>query len=303
MPIVITHSDIAAFLRCRRQWNWSYVSDFRLPERYDGARALGTRVHSALEWYYAGHGDPIAKHQELFLADLEAADDADAPSWVIDQLNKDCIIGRNCVTGHQEWLADTGADDPYDIVGAEQEVSAEILGGRVLLKGKVDVLFRERATGFLVVNDFKTDGGRPGTREQLERSWQHHCYLIALRLSHPEDHVTSAHYTVMRKIARVASLKSPLVQRWRVPGTTRMADNKLEQLEQLCGDMLDTMEQIEATGASAAYPSPNHECQWCDFRQPCEVTDESTEAARAMLDREFIRGGRHGRYAATPSSS
>jgi len=295
--IVITHSDIKDFLLCRRLWNWAYREDFRVADRKDGALALGTRVHEALEEYYRFGTDPLAEHQRLFERDLETLeDDPDTKPWAIDQLYKDCIVGRNCVTAHQEWLADEGPDDPYDIVAVEETVEAPLLDGRVLLRGKVDVLFREKATGFLVVNDLKTDAGRPGTREQLERSWQHHCYLIALRIMHPELNVTSAHYTVIRKVSRMGSVKGPMVQRWRVPGTTKMAVNKLRQLERICTDMLDLMERVETGGTDSAYPSPNHECPWCDFRQPCEVTDESTEAARAMLDRQFIRGGRHGRY-------
>lgn len=297
-PVVITHSDIKNFLLCRRRWYWDYVQDWRKPESTVGALALGTRVHAALEHYYKGLGDPLARHEELFRADLEAAEEADAPPWALDQLYKDVIVGRNCVSGHQQWLEDTGADEIFDIVGAEMTVTAPILGGRVQILGKVDVLFRRRDNGFLVVNDLKTDGGRPGVREQLERSWQHHIYLIALRLTDPTAIVGEAYYTIIRKLARPSRSTSPIVERHRVPGTTRMADTKLKQLEVICSEMLRTMANIETDGMNHAFPSPNHECQWCPFKQPCEVVDESVEAARAMLDREYIRGGRHGRYSA-----
>src|SRR5690606_29255214 len=194
------------------------------------------------------------------------------------------------------WLEDTGADEKFDIVGAELTVTAPLLEGRVQIQGKGDVLFRRRDNGFLVAYDLKTDGGRPGTREQLERSWQHHIYLIALRLMEPEAIVGEAYYTVIRKLSRPSSATRPMVERWRVPGTTRMAAGKQRQLEAICAEMLRTMEQIETEGLAHAFPSPNHECQWCPYKQPCEVVDESVEAARAMLDREFVRGGRHDRY-------
>jgi hypothetical protein len=298
--LVITHSDISDFLMCRRRWYWNYVADFRKPEKRVGALALGTRVHAALEHYYKTGGDPAVKHDELFRADLTVLeDDPDTPTWDLEQLYKDVIIGRNCVSAHQEWLAEEGPDDPYTIEGVEQTVTAPILGGRVTIVGKVDVLFRRKDSGFLVINDLKTDGGRPGVREQLERSWQHHIYLIALRLSQPDEVIHEAHYTVIRKLARPSRAKGALVERFRVPGTTRMADTKLAQLEVICSEMLRVMADIETDGFKHAFPTPNHECRWCEFRQPCEVVDESVEAARAMLDREFTRGGRHGRYAAT----
>jgi hypothetical protein len=295
-PIVITHTDLKNFLLCRRRWFFDYVLDYRLPEKVVGALALGSRVHAGLEHYYKGLGDPLERHEELFRADLAALEAADTPPWDIEQLYKDVIVGRNCVAAHQEWLATEGADAGYTIEGVEQTVTAPILDGRVTIVGKVDVLFRRVDSGFLVVNDLKTDGGRPGSREQLERSWQHHIYLIALRLSHPDQFIAEAHYTVIRKLARPSRAKGALVERFRVPGTTRMADTKLRQLEVICTEMLRTMESIQAEGMDHAFPSPNHECQWCPYKQPCEVLDESSDAAQAMLDREFVRGGRHGRY-------
>jgi len=294
--IVVTHSDIKNFLLCRRRWYWDYIQDFRKPESPVGPLALGTRVHEALEHYYRGRGDALERFEELARRDIEAVDRDDTPPWVVEQLYKDIVVGRNCVKGHQQWLEDTGADENFDIVGAELTVTAPLLEGRVQIQGKVDVLFRRRDNGFLVVNDLKTDGGRPGTREQLERSWQHHIYLIALRLMEPEAIVGEAYYTVIRKLSRPSSATRPMVERWRVPGTTRMAAGKQRQLEAICAEMLRTMEQIETEGLAHAFPSPNHECQWCPYKQPCEVVDESVEAARAMLDREFVRGGRHDRY-------
>jgi hypothetical protein len=254
-------------------------------------------VHKALEHYYGSLGDPVARHEELFRADLATLEAGDSPPWALDQLYKDVIVGRNCVKAHQDWLGETGADEIFDIVGAEQVVTAPLLGGRVQLLGKVDVLFQRRDNGFLAINDLKTDGGRSGIREQLERSWQVHCYLIALRLTQPEAFVGEAYYTVMRKVSRPGRATNPLVERWRVPGTTRMADRKLKQLEIICSEMLRTMANIEEEGMNHAFPTPNHECQWCAFKQPCEVVDESVESARAMLDSQFERGGRHGRYA------
>jgi hypothetical protein len=60
--------------------------------------------------------------------------------------------------------------------------------------------------------------------------------------------------------------------------------------------MLKAMDQIEDEGVAYAYPVPSQQCQWCDFKQPCELMDESAAAARSMLDANYIRGGRHGRY-------
>lgn len=295
--IVITHSDIQTYLTCRRAWYWGYVSDFKKPEKLVGNLALGTRVHAAIEHYYRTGDDPVPVHDAIAKVDLETMEMNDAPGWDIEQMYKDMIVGRNCVVAHQEWLADTGADDPYEVEAVEQTVEAPILGGRVLLRGKVDKLFRRKDDGGLVIDDTKTDASWSGNlRERLERSYQHWAYLIALRLADPETHVSGAQYTVIKKVARLSRATTPVVKRFRVPGTTRMADTKLKQVETICEEMLRTMALIESDGTRHAYPTPSAACNWCDFKHPCEIMDESTEAARAMLDREYIRGGRHGRY-------
>lgn len=294
MGLVVTHSDIKTFLTCRRRWYWSYVLDFKKPEKLSGHLALGTRVHASLEEYYRDGKDPLEVHETLAMEDVAATEVADVPPWELDQLYKDIVVGRNCILAHQEWLADEGVDAPYVVETVEQTIEAPILGGAVTLRGKVDVLFRDVETGFLAVNDLKT-AGKKTVREELERSYQHHVYLAVLKLIHPERVVDSALYTVMFKGARAAS-----VERYRVPGTTRMAEAKLRQIEAICTEMLRALEQIETEGAANAYPTPQDACRWCEFSKPCEVFDESPLAARAMLDSEYTRGGRHHRYSSTP---
>jgi hypothetical protein len=265
-----------------------------------GPLALGNRVHAAIEYFYRGEGSAVTEHERLSkidLAKLEA--DPDVKPWEMDTFYSDVIMGRNCVRLHEEWLAATGADDNYSIEGVEHLIEAPLLDGAVTIRGKADVLFRRRDNGFIVVDDLKTDGGwGGGVREQLERSWQHHVYLIALRLSgaFAGEVIEGAEYTVIRKVKNPARSSTPLVQRYRVPATTRVADNKLKQLEVIVAQMLKAMDQIEDEGVAYAYPVPSQQCQWCDFKQPCELMDESAAAARSMLDANYIRGGRHGRY-------
>jgi hypothetical protein len=105
-----------------------------------------------------------------------------------------------------------------------------------------------------------------------------------------------AMYTVLRKVSDTRRVTTPLVSRFRVPATTRTASYKLQQLEVICFEMLRAMENIDRSGTHHAYPTPSDACRWCDFRQPCDLADESPVASRAMLDRVYIRGGRHGRY-------
>ncbi len=194
-PVVVTHSELNMFLSCRRKWAWYFVHDRQKPERHHGPLALGSRVHAAIEEYYKDGSDPIAAHERL-AAEAVARAEADGERF-IDTLYEDIIVGRNCVIAHQQWLEDTGADSNYDVEMVEEKLEAPILGGRVLLRGKVDVMFRERDSGALFISDLKTSGNWwGGQRELLERSYQHHVYLALTQLVHPEtEFIGGALYT------------------------------------------------------------------------------------------------------------
>lgn len=292
-PLFISYSDIDNFLTCRRLWRWDFVDDIRKPESLTNALATGHRVHAGIEHYYRTGNDPTVEHDRLARLALTELEDAEAPPWEIDKLMESMIVGRNCCKLHHEWLAETGADDEYDVVDVEQVVEAPILDGRVILRGKVDKLFRRKDNGMLVVDDTKTEGSwGGGTRVMMERSYQHWCYLIALRLSRPDEMVGAAQYTVIRKVKKIPSTPTtPLVSRFRVPGTTRSTAFKLRQIEAVCGEMLSAIPD-----GDLCYPSPGRACTWCDYRHPCELMDEMPAAAVEMLDRDFSRGGKHARY-------
>lgn len=298
-PIVITHSDIAMFLSCRRKWAWNFVQDFQRPEKRSGPLALGSRVHAAVEQFYRDGTDQVEAHEKLAIADLAAAEEAGEK--YMDNLYEDVIIGRNCCISHRAWLEETGADEQFEVVAVEKKMEAPILGGRVVLRGKADVLFRDVIGGGLVVDDLKTASTwQGGLRERLERSYQHHVYLVLAELSGVKDadeFVQGAQYTVITKYKQASKATAEAVQRFRAPATRRMAKIKLAQIEKICSEMIRVMEEIELEGASSlAYPTPAQECRWCEFKHPCELADESPLAARGMLDAEFTRGSRHKRY-------
>ncbi len=298
-PIVITHSDISMFLSCKRRWGWSYVHDFQKPEGLTGPLALGKRVHESIEQYYRDGKDPVEVHAELARRDVATMEaDPTKKPWDLDQLYDDLIIGRNCIVAHQEWLAETGEDSMYEVYAVEETIEAPILDGRVVLRGKSDVQFTHITDGGLWSNDLKTSGAwAGGARELLERSYQHHVYLRIMRALHPDGpHIAGAIYTVMKKVKSPARASGPLVERFRVPGVLRAAKAKEAQIDRICAEMLNAIEEADTAGSSVLYPSPGMHCRYCEFKQPCEIADESAVSVRSMLDAEFTRGSRHARY-------
>lgn len=299
-PIIITHSDISNFLDCRRKWYYDYVLDFRSPERLTGPLALGTRVHAALEAYYNGTTtDPVTWIDQKGKEELAALEvNNDAKPWDLDQMYEDMIVGRNCINLYMDWLTMTGADDNYRTVSTEDKVEAPILGGKVILRGKVDHLKEDISSGLLCSEDWKTTadwGG--GLREQLERSYQHWCYLIALQHVYPERNIECAQYTVLRKVKKIpatVSTKSPLITRFTVPATRRNIAAKTAQIERIATEMVNLRDK---TDPAVFYPSPGRACTWCDYKAPCEIADESVEASVALLSSgKYVHGTRYARY-------
>lgn len=298
-PVIITHSDLSQFLTCRRQWHYNYVQDYRPRERPVGPLALGTRVHGALEAFYKGEtDDPVAWINAKGKEDLDALDyNSDAKPWDWDQMYEDMVVGRNCVTLYMEWLEETDADANYRTVSVEEKVEVPILDGRAILRGKVDLLQEDITSGLYCSLDWKTTadwGG--GLREQLERSYQHWCYIIALAYNYPDRNVECARYTVIRKVKKIPATppKAPLIQRFTVPATRRSLNTKKAQIERIALEMLNLREK---TDPAVFYPTPGKQCSWCDYKQPCEIADESQEASIAMLaGGKFVQGTRYARY-------
>lgn len=300
-PVIITHSDLSKFLTCRRQWYYDYVLDFRPPEKLTGHLALGSRVHAALEAYYSGEtDDPVAWIDAKGKEDLAALDyDDNVKPWDYDDMYSDMIVGRNCLKLYMEWLVETGADDNYRTVSVEEKVEVPILDGRAILRGKVDLLKEDTTSGLMCADDFKTTsdwGG--GLREQLERSYQHWCYLIGLQHCYPDRNVECSQYTVLRKVKKIPAVppkNSPLVSRFTVPATRRAIGAKKAQIERIALEMLALRDKEDS---AVFYPSPGRHCMWCDYKSPCDIADESSpETVLALLGNgRYVSGTRYDRY-------
>lgn len=278
---------------------YDYVLDWRPPEKLTGHLALGSRVHAALEAYYKGDTeDPVAWIDAKGKEDLAALDyDENVKPWDFDDMYTDMIMGRNCIKLYMEWLFETGADENYRTVTVEEKVEVPILGGRAVLRGKVDLLQEDITSGLLCTNDFKTYTRDDDLRGQLERSYQHWCYILAMKHNYPDRNVECARYSVIRKVKKLPTTppKSPLVQRFTVPATRRSLATKKNQIERIATEMLALRSKEDQ---AVFYPSPGKHCTWCDYRPPCDIADESTpETVLALLGNgRYVSGTRYDRY-------
>jgi len=153
-PLILTHSDISTFLRCRRTFKWSVVDDWNTPDALTGALALGTRVHQAVEMFHTDGIDPVDAH-EMLANDDRAKAAATGNDWVEIDLEKDLEYGTNCVIAYRQWLDDT---DPYrnlEVVGVERVVDYPLFDGEVIVQGKIDLLLRDTDSGDYKIEDLK----------------------------------------------------------------------------------------------------------------------------------------------------
>lgn len=292
-PMILTSSDLDSYLRCRRAWGWGHVESFNLPDREVGAQALGTRVHGGiLDGFYKTGADPVAYHDKLCYEAISRMELAGAPGWEFDQIYKDIIVGRNCVEAYMEWMEIEGADHGYTIEGVEQMIEAPILGGRVLLRGKVDLRMLRDSDGARRVTDLKTSGLQmDAVHHRLERSYQPTIYDWLLELAGGE-HVTAATFRIIKKVARNRS-GVPTVEEYSVPGALRARPKRRAFIERIAVEMLSLREKFDHP--EVFYPNPADSCAWCDFRDPCRLDDSDPLAARAMLN-DLFTAGPHERY-------
>lgn len=154
-PMVITQSDLTGFTACRRAWMLGTYFGLREKEpKAFGPLTLGTRVHEALDAYYGDGRDPVEAYMEIVASERLTLDESGVV-YGRDDWEREAELGRIMLEGYVEWLADTGADADWEVIGAEQRLSARLMDGHVELRGKVDLRVRLKSSGARVVVDHK----------------------------------------------------------------------------------------------------------------------------------------------------
>jgi hypothetical protein len=364
----ISHSDIASFLQCRRQFWFNYVlgfSDARFPV---GAAPAGVRVHEALEGHYdpAGPRDPRQLFEELAQRDIARASSTGQPPWVCDKLYEDVLLGRRMVADYVTWLEENQPDAQWDPVCTEAKLrytlefddpvweqldSPHAVAQRtsqlrqqgftaIRLQGKVDLVQQHTSPdpsdpryAQIRMTDWKTTGRTFQVDEGFQRSNQSYFYDMLLEMAQDLP------APLQEARARAISTNSPpaefnyrIIQRPRsrnaptevrdlpITHSQALRRSRRRQIFSVVAELIDATLQLDpVTPPSAdvtpltaqpstvhlaeryAFPSPSDACGWCDFRTPCDVTDDGPDVAIAMISTSpnYISGQRHQRYAET----
>lgn len=308
-PLLVTQSDIAAFKGCRRSW-WlgSYLGLSLASEPVVGPLTLGTRVHKAMELYYTD-GRPLAEaYVEIAKKELKRLEDSevlfDRTEWESEN-----ELGRIMLEGYEEWLAETGADSDYEILGAEKRLSHhfDILEVDVELRGKVDIRVRNRVTGARLVVDNKTTAHFSNLAVTAAYNSQLKTYMLLERLAdkeHESDWVQGALFNMLRKVKRGVQARPPFYERLEVHHNDAVMRSFYVQTVGVLRDYVSTVKALDAgTDPNVvAYPTAGAQCRYCPFRAPCLLMDDGSRVDD-MIRTLYTQSDPHLRYDELPAFS
>lgn len=292
-PIILTHSDLQSFMRCRRLFKWSVVDDWTLPEPDTGALSLGSRVHAAVEGFHNTGEDPVDVHVRL--AQEARARTENAPQFIKDQLEVDILVGTNCAMAYRRWIANENPYKDWKVIGVERMVETPMLNGRVILRGMIDLLLEGTGPneGQVLLDDLKTVSTTrvEAAQNHVLRTYQHAIYASTLE-AQDKIIVTKARYVHLKKVRDLSRATDPVIVTT-VPVMRRTTKTAMEYVERILAEMEALIRKDVPSGW---YPYPADSCSWCDYRNPCLLATEGRGAEDRALADKFQHGRRLARY-------
>lgn len=183
--IIMSYSELDTYRQCPLKHQWSYVERWRKPVTEGGALAKGSLFHLVMETHYA----VLQKHDRKTKTSCESAL-AESREAVKIHLYDQKTGAQTETQELIEWMFDGyvakwGADPDWDIVGIEQAFQLPLIDDEgqespYQLKGKIDLVVRDRMTGHLWVVDHKSGANLPSTMD-LEIDDQFGLYSWAMK--------------------------------------------------------------------------------------------------------------------------
>lgn len=306
---LVSNSEVTTHQDCPRKW-WLAWHRGLTPKASDqtGALAIGTRIHAALASYYVPEGEQPADPMEALrqaqgeaiVRSLVAGDDAAdddrqfAAAQALLKLNGVFDLERAMISGYVEWLAETGADEDYEVIEAERYVEAEFTPG-IKLIGKLDALIRQRNTGALKFIDHKTVGtfSVPGLRQNSQML---HYQLIKWLQTGGDVVPEGAVYNMLRKVKRTIKATPPFFQRTAISHNRYELDAHTSRLAYVIAEIEGAETALgEGDDHHLAVPArPSGDCHWkCQFFKICPMFDDGSRVEAAIEDHYEVKSPLH----------
>lgn len=301
--IQISNSEIGVYKECKRKW-WLGAYRGLLPKERSlvGPLPLGTRVHNAMEAFYANGEDLLDAYALLVAVDrinFSASSEASDPDKE-KKFNSEADLGRIMLEGYAQWIETEGLDSDLEVIASERAVSyfPEEFNGRVLLMGKLDLLVRNRLTEFYSALDLKTAISFDTYDKLFLLGEQLRMYALLMKKSGGDVLVDGGIYRMLKKVKRTEKAKPPFYKQMDVPVSEKVLESFEERTMGTLHDMVDARDRLDAgeSHLRVAYPSPSDSCSWkCPFFSGCSMFDDGSNV-EAWIEEYFVQGDQYERY-------
>ncbi len=287
MTVRISNSEIQTFKECRRKWWLVYYRRMQPKSRsFTGPLALGSRIHEALDQYYA-LGTPLLKAHSDLVKDDRALMDADFRDTT--GLDTEAELGRIMLEGYLQWIAEEGIDSELEIVSTEEKISVPLFNGDVELQGKLDMRVRRKIDGVRMFRDFKTVGGSLSDFADLAPMNEQVLTYMLLE-SQKEDETSRSEggiFTMLKKVKRTASAKPPFYDQVEVRHNIFTLRSFWNRIHGVIMDLMRVRKALDdgESHSLVAYPTPTRDCKWkCQFFTICTMFDDGSSAEQALSE-------------------
>lgn len=292
--IIVSNSSIQTFKQCRRKfWLEQYRSLRPKREESTGALALGSRVHKALELYYADIADGLTSEDADLVGIWKDLCELDRTILLAEfedteQFDKEAELGRVMLEGYLEWVEDEGIDSLLNIISQEERLEADFMDGRVKVVGKIDQRVRRTLDGTRMIRDFKTTINFADIHKTIAQNEQFILYMVLEMLKKDEkDRVSGAIVTALKKNKRGQTSKPPYYEQIEVEHNIFELRNFYLRLQGELREIVNFWDRLDAgeDHQVVAYPSPSRDCSWkCPFVNVCQMFDDGSDVERALAD-------------------
>lgn len=287
MTVRLSNSEIQTFKDCRRRWWLTYYRRMQPKQKdFTGALALGSRIHAALDEYYAQGVPLLTAHRELVERDrlILDADFRDTSS-----LDSEAELGRIMLEGYLQWVEENGIDSELDIISTEEQITAPLFNGEVELTGKLDMRVRRKIDGVRMFRDFKTVGGSLGDFANLAPMNEQIMTYMLLESTKVDEKERSEGgiFTMLKKVKRTANARPPFYDQIEVRHNIFTLRSFWNRIHGVIADMMRVRKALDdgENHAYVAYPSPTRDCKWkCQFFSICTMFDDGSSAEQALSE-------------------
>lgn len=283
----VSNSEIQTFKDCRRRWWLSYYRRLQPKQKQTtGALALGTRIHAALEDYYA-NGTPLLEAHTRLVNDEKSALLENFRD--VYELEREAELGHIMLEGYIQWIEENGIDAELEMISTEEVITMPLFNGEVELTGKLDMRVKRRGDGVRMFRDFKTVGGSLSDFANLAQMNEQVLTYMLLESTKKDEEERSdgGIFTMLKKVRRSASARPPFYDQVEVRHNIFTLRSFWDRIHGTIADMMRVRKALDEGESPAfhAYPRPSRDCKWkCQFYTVCTMIDDGSAAEQAISE-------------------